>query len=82
MWFYTFVRTKNKYHRNGNKEERHCEKPPAGPGVYFCIKCDRAYKPGSVIDSHLYWLEYYADKTYELSDEEYFGYAELAGKVE
>lgn len=28
------------------------------------------------------WLEYYADKTYELSDEEYFGYAELAGKVE
>ena len=28
------------------------------------------------------WLEYYADKTCELSDEEYFGYAELAGKVE
>ena len=28
------------------------------------------------------WLEYYADKTYELSDEEYFRYAELAGKVE
>ena len=53
MWFYTFVRTKNKYHRNGNKEESHCEKPPAGPGVCFCIKCDRAYKPGSVIDSHL-----------------------------
>ena len=28
------------------------------------------------------WLEYYADKTCELSDEEYFRYAELAGKVE
>ena len=25
------------------------------------------------------WLEYYVDKTLELDDADYFGYAELAG---
>ena len=28
------------------------------------------------------WLEYYVDKTLELDDDEYFGYAELAGVLE
>lgn len=28
------------------------------------------------------WLEYYVDKTLELDDEDYFGYAELAGVLE
>lgn len=32
--------------------------------------------------SFLDWLEYYADKTFELDDSDYFSYGELAGSVE
>lgn len=32
--------------------------------------------------SFLDWLEYYADKTLELDDSDYFSYGELAGKIE
>lgn len=46
-------------------------------GIYPLINPKNG-KPMCFLD----WLEYYTDKTYELSDKEYFGYAELAGKVE
>lgn len=46
-------------------------------GIYPLIN-PKNRKPMCFLD----WLEYYADRTYELSDKEYFGYAELAGKLE
>ena len=46
-------------------------------GIYPLINPKNG-KPMCFLD----WLEYYADRTYELSDKKYFGYAELAGKLE